>query len=235
MSYKLWVQLRVASEVFAFNDSLGLIVLKALSHKRIFFLIVSHNTNMQHFSPLYRFARSIESLWHYHGGHGCEDEAYCPSPFAEIRYEQYSNVKNVLAAPYMHSLSQNLASPCQLWCQVGQLNPLLLGSTAAEVEKGCKSHGANTSSGLWHPRPLSMFCISACAHSRSCAETGSHNQPGLIKQRPWFSGEHVADVWGGSHQPTANLWQPLKLNSDHSCSQVLVQSLHMYLDFIVRN
>lgn len=62
MSYKLWVQLRVASEMFAFSDSLGLIVLKVLSHKGMFFLIVSHNTNMQHFSPLCRFARSIESL-----------------------------------------------------------------------------------------------------------------------------------------------------------------------------
>lgn len=33
MSYKLWVQLRVATEMFAFSDSHGLIVLKALSHK----------------------------------------------------------------------------------------------------------------------------------------------------------------------------------------------------------
>lgn len=33
MSYKLWVQLRVVTEMFAFSDSRGLIVLKALSHK----------------------------------------------------------------------------------------------------------------------------------------------------------------------------------------------------------
>lgn len=42
MSYKLWVQLRVASERFLPSVIHLVMVLKGLSHKRNFFLIVSH-------------------------------------------------------------------------------------------------------------------------------------------------------------------------------------------------
>ena len=38
----VWVQLRETLERFTFNDSLGLVALKGVSHKRNFFLIVSH-------------------------------------------------------------------------------------------------------------------------------------------------------------------------------------------------
>lgn len=77
------------------------------------------------------------------------------------------------------------------------------------------------------------LCVSAragavlrLAHVTSSAQSN---------QRPRFSGECVADVGGGSHQHTVNLWQCLELNWDGSCSQPLVQSPSLHLDFIVTN
>lgn len=54
--------------------------------------------------------------------------------------------------------------------------------------------------------------VSACACSRSCVEAGSRNSSARSNQKPWYSGEHSANVWAGSHQHTANPWKHLELN-----------------------
>lgn len=116
------------------------------------------NNDIQHFSPLCRFAKSNESLQHYHGEQGREDENYCLSSSPEVRHGHRSNDKNVLAASQTRrkriSPSQGLASPCQLWCQVGQLNTKLRESSywdEGRLQKPWSKHfqGVMTLPGPW--------------------------------------------------------------------------------------
>lgn len=186
----------------------------AFSRRKFLLSCVSlfNNNNNIHFLPSCWFAKSNGSLQQYYGEWGHEDENYCPSPSPKVRYRHHTNDKNVLAASQMCrkriAPSRGFASLCQLGCQVGQLNPKLLEKAANGMKEGRKIHGGNTSSGLWHRQvpgsvlgvtPAFMvsreyMSVTACAPSRSCAETGSHNSSAQSHQRPQVSGERMADL-----------------------------------------
>lgn len=102
----MWVQLREALERFTFSDSLGLVALKGLCHKRNFFLIVSRFATLTIIYSIFHFnvdlQRVNESLQHYRGERGHEGENYCPSPSQEVRQRHRSNDKSVIPLSQAH-------------------------------------------------------------------------------------------------------------------------------------